>query len=268
MKKGFTLIELLAVIVILAIIALIATPIIINIINDAKTSSNERSIELYGSAIKNAIAKEQLNGRVVTPGTYTKENPIPFEVEYEGEVDCEEVQIKEDGSVYLAGCTVNGTEVDYTYGEKEESEPTTPQVTRYYWFGGSAGDFGNGLPSGATLNASELGESFYLGFDVELDEENNQKVTAAYTCFTISGQEYCLKGADEGAAYETNQAILKEAFGESACSVGSYASIGLDYIDCQTEGLQAGANSIGSVSASFDIAECGVNGYNNFQCFS
>ena len=36
MKKGFTLIELLAVIVILAVIALIATPIVINIINNAK----------------------------------------------------------------------------------------------------------------------------------------------------------------------------------------------------------------------------------------
>lgn len=35
-KKGFTLIELLAVIVILAIIALVATPIIINVIDDAK----------------------------------------------------------------------------------------------------------------------------------------------------------------------------------------------------------------------------------------
>ena len=47
MKKGFTLIELLAVIVILAIIALIATPIILGIINDAKDSANERSVELY-----------------------------------------------------------------------------------------------------------------------------------------------------------------------------------------------------------------------------
>ena len=35
-NKGFTLVELLAVIVILALIALIATPIILNVINDAK----------------------------------------------------------------------------------------------------------------------------------------------------------------------------------------------------------------------------------------
>ena len=60
MKKGFTLIELLAVIVILAIIALIATPIILGIINDAREESNERSVELYASAVRNGIAAYQL----------------------------------------------------------------------------------------------------------------------------------------------------------------------------------------------------------------
>lgn len=50
-KKGFTLIELLAVIVILAVIALIAAPIILGIINDARESSNLRSVESYGNAI-------------------------------------------------------------------------------------------------------------------------------------------------------------------------------------------------------------------------
>ncbi|MDD3392248.1 MAG: prepilin-type N-terminal cleavage/methylation domain-containing protein [Bacilli bacterium] len=43
MKKGFTLIELLAVIVILAIIALIATPLIMNIINEAQIGAFEDS---------------------------------------------------------------------------------------------------------------------------------------------------------------------------------------------------------------------------------
>ena len=55
-NKGFTLIELLAVIVILAIIALIATPVILGIVNNAKSSANERSIELYIDAAQNSIA--------------------------------------------------------------------------------------------------------------------------------------------------------------------------------------------------------------------
>ena len=53
-NKAFTLIELLAVIVILAIIALIAVPIVVNIIDDSKKSSNEESIKMYGKAIENA----------------------------------------------------------------------------------------------------------------------------------------------------------------------------------------------------------------------
>ena len=57
-RNGFTLVELLAVIVILAIIALIATPIILGIINDARESAKERSVDLVEEAvelIKNAI---------------------------------------------------------------------------------------------------------------------------------------------------------------------------------------------------------------------
>ena len=53
-NKGFTLIELLAVIVILAIIALIATPIILGIINDARTSASERTAELVKSGVQHA----------------------------------------------------------------------------------------------------------------------------------------------------------------------------------------------------------------------
>ena len=54
--KGFTLIELLAVIVILAIIALIATPVILGIIDDARTNANARSIELIKSGVQNAYS--------------------------------------------------------------------------------------------------------------------------------------------------------------------------------------------------------------------
>ena len=54
-KKGFTLVELLAVIVILALIALIATPIILNVINDAKKEAAKDSAYGYIEAIENAI---------------------------------------------------------------------------------------------------------------------------------------------------------------------------------------------------------------------
>lgn len=59
-KKGFTLVELLAVIVILAIIALIATPIILNVIDDAKTNSAKNSAYGYIDAVEKANAQEIL----------------------------------------------------------------------------------------------------------------------------------------------------------------------------------------------------------------
>ncbi|MBP3461514.1 MAG: prepilin-type N-terminal cleavage/methylation domain-containing protein [Bacilli bacterium] len=51
-QKGFTLIELLAVIIILAIIALIATPIILNMINDAKKNAAVNSTYGYINAVE------------------------------------------------------------------------------------------------------------------------------------------------------------------------------------------------------------------------
>ena len=59
-NKGFTLIELLAVIVILAIIALIATPIILNVINDAREKSAVDAGYGYISAVENYIAMADL----------------------------------------------------------------------------------------------------------------------------------------------------------------------------------------------------------------
>ena len=116
MKKGFTLIELLAVIVILAIIALIATPIILGIINDAREESNERSVELYASAAKNAIARYQLNN-TTAPTSFDQ-----LDIEYDGDVDCAVQELYEDGSFYLEGCKVNDGDKEYSYGVKKSTE--------------------------------------------------------------------------------------------------------------------------------------------------
>ena len=65
-RKGFTLIELLAVIIILAIIALIATPIILNVIEDARKSAGKSEASMILSGINNYCAtsamKNQLDG--------------------------------------------------------------------------------------------------------------------------------------------------------------------------------------------------------------
>jgi len=71
-KTGFTLIELLAVIVILAIIALIATPMILNVISDAKSSAAIASANGYVEAIEknNMLAEFSDSYTVITEGVY------------------------------------------------------------------------------------------------------------------------------------------------------------------------------------------------------
>ena len=61
-KKGFTLIELLAVIVILAVIALIATPLIMNVINDAKKNSFKDSAYGIIKAVELRVMNDQIEG--------------------------------------------------------------------------------------------------------------------------------------------------------------------------------------------------------------
>lgn len=68
MKRGFTLIELLAVIIILAIIALIATPIITNVVNDAKKSTAESEANLIVSGINNNCAIKDMQVQMGVSG--------------------------------------------------------------------------------------------------------------------------------------------------------------------------------------------------------
>ena len=78
-KKGFTLIELLAVIIILAIVALIATPIILNVISDARISAGRSEASMIYSGINNYCAtadmQNQLNGKenICADGVTTEE---------------------------------------------------------------------------------------------------------------------------------------------------------------------------------------------------
>ena len=80
-KKGFTLIELLAVIIVLSIIALITTPIIFNVIENAKIKSLEKSCYGVIDAVRTKYAEGLLNLNKITTGnvnelTVAGEKPI------------------------------------------------------------------------------------------------------------------------------------------------------------------------------------------------
>ena len=126
-KNGFTLIELLAVIVILAIISLIAIPIVLNIINDSKSSSQKESIKMYGKAVEDAVANYLLinpNDKEITLAKIEKY------INYSGEkVECTDTKIYANGKIYLGKCSVGGTEITYTYGEKEKTLCTLAEDT-------------------------------------------------------------------------------------------------------------------------------------------
>ena len=72
-NKGFTLVELLAVIVILALIALIATPIILNVINDAKKQAAKDSAYGYMDAVEKYIVSSELEDESIQDGIYSVE---------------------------------------------------------------------------------------------------------------------------------------------------------------------------------------------------
>ena len=121
-SKAFTLIELIAVLVIMAIIALIVTPLVMNIIRKARVAADKRSVDAYGRSIELAIA-----GYLLDTGKFPTE-VSQLTIEYSGnQVVCSTTQINSDSSIYLAGCTVNGRNVEnYIYGEDK-----TPQAFTY-----------------------------------------------------------------------------------------------------------------------------------------
>ncbi|MBE6159844.1 MAG: prepilin-type N-terminal cleavage/methylation domain-containing protein [Lactobacillales bacterium] len=116
-KKGFTLIELLAVIVILAIIALIATPIILNMINDARKSAAVDSAYGYIEAIDYNNSMAQLNGKYekIESGEVTSFNS---KVNVKGTKPTSgTIEVDSSGRVIKATLVINGYEVKYEDGE-------------------------------------------------------------------------------------------------------------------------------------------------------
>ena len=120
-EKGFTLIELLAAIIILSLIALVATPVLINTIKNTEENTNKMSIDLYASAIKDALARtpssELISGKYATIDgkklTLVGNQETELIIEYNGNVVCNTIEIYEDENIYLADCKVNKKEVDY-----------------------------------------------------------------------------------------------------------------------------------------------------------
>ncbi len=110
-KQGFTLIELLAVIVILAIIALIATPIILNVIDQAKKGTIKETVNGYIKSIENTVAvntlEESTQYKNLTCSLNSEQmvcdNEIRIEVKVKGDkLDKLNIQFSEKGNIERA----------------------------------------------------------------------------------------------------------------------------------------------------------------------
>src|SRR5574344_2479357 len=100
MKKGFTLIELLAVIIILAVIALIATPIVLNVVDNAKESARKSSVAGFADAVKLVRTEAQFNN---LPFNDNDLSDLSIETNTNN-VRCSEVKFDITVGVMLTGC--------------------------------------------------------------------------------------------------------------------------------------------------------------------
>ena len=147
MKKknnGFTLIELLAVIIVLAIIALIATPIIFNVIENAKLKSLENSTYGVIDAVRTEYAEGLLNsedGLVELTGdvvdlTIAGEHPYTGTWEIDNSKDSNERGIKIQGVKFqsmknytCSNVDENGAITNKVSCEKDGVDEVQPTIT-------------------------------------------------------------------------------------------------------------------------------------------
>lgn len=129
-KKGFTLVELLAVIVILAIIALIATPIILNVIDDARKNSARNSAYGYIDAVEKWSAQQMLNQQAdfSLNGKYTKNTLSGVTVKGDTPTD---VTLNYTNGKLTTGCMiVNGYKVTIADGKiAKDAVSSTKETT-------------------------------------------------------------------------------------------------------------------------------------------
>jgi len=189
-EKGFTLIELLAVIVVLAIIAMIAIPIILNIINDTKKSSIERSKELYLDAVEQAIARKNLESSF---------NPTTCTVVENGNLSCDvgDLNVETKGQTPKVGGTITIQDGKITSNTLEFGGSNNSTISK-----SCRAITGNGTAIGDIINCA--GEEFYV-------MENDGANIKMFARYNLNVGDYLYPGAAVGIQNENVRgATLKD----------------------------------------------------------
>ena len=205
-RKCFTLIELLAVIVILAIIALIATPIVLDIIDDSKEASNQRSIELYKSAVEQAFADAQLNGQAIELGYYRGSRELvngntKIKVNYKGkDINCLIIQYTTE-KLIIDKCEVGSI-----------PKETLDEYVLKTEYGVEIGDYVNYDPTnGGTINETYIST-----------QEKNGVIDQTFTTESYKGKWQVLGVDNLGRIKLISSDIIEPTTGGSASSDGKY----------------------------------------------
>ena len=191
-NKGFTLVELLAVIVILALIALIATPIILNVINDAKKQAAKDSAYGYMDAVEKYIVSSELEDKSIQDGTYSVEELNSMGVSVKGSTpDNGNIEIK-NSSVKSYDIGIDGYVVSNGEVKKVSTTKSFKNGTAVYYNPVSGEKCNDYTEANSTIGTKSGCMKWYV-FN---DKEGNATVNVILDHNTTAGVVYNSTGSN------------------------------------------------------------------------
>ena len=187
-NKGFTLVELLAVIVILALIALIATPIILNVINDAKKQAAKDSAYGYMDAVEKYIVSSELEDKSIQDGTYRVEE-LNKKISVKGSTPDNGTIKIENSSVKSYDIGIDGYEVNNGEVKKVSTTKSFKNGTAVYY----NPETGNKCSKEESKSTTET-KSGCMKWYVFNDKEGNATVNVILDHNTTAGVAWNLTG--------------------------------------------------------------------------
>ena len=198
LNKAVTLIELLAVIIILAIVALIATPIILDVVEDARKSAGLSESNMILSGINNYCATEEIKAQmnseyeiICKSGMLTTDvekmvnrgNAEILEIEYTDKLTW--LKVKSNGHIYsyqdnaMVEGDLEKPEVAYSVGDLLKIQVSDSETQNIYVLEVNGdeivGILDRNLPGGTVAWISEEDYNIATGSDISDDYSNNKE---------------------------------------------------------------------------------------------
>ncbi len=252
-KNAFTLVELLGVIVILGIIGMITVPLVQRIVIENTEKAYNEQVASFEKAAKNWANSNIYGLKKCNTNTCENLDVVTLKtLKDEGFLENRDIKNPKTDEIFNGGVIISLKNGKYKF-KYQENLPKIQTVYRWTTNYLNIGDSIEGIST--TTDPTTLGKNYYLKHTIK-----DGKIESSEVCFIKDGNTYCLKGADGGAAYETNKALLLSVFGESACDIN------VSNINCNASGVSASAYSSGGVRAYDDSSYCSVDSDGTSRC--